>query len=91
MSCSTLVTVCAACLHASCWQGAFYCEDYISAGTVEKTVAELQTLRKLGVVREHPSWWDVCPERGVAKRACYCADCKKLRASADWWGRQAAS
>lgn len=49
---SRLVTVCDACLQATCWQGEFYCESYKTAGTVEKTVAEL---RELGL--EHPSWW----------------------------------
>ena len=38
------VTVCASCLRASCWQGEFYCEDYKSAGTVEKTIDELLAL-----------------------------------------------
>ena len=32
------ITVCASCLRASCWQGEFYCDDYKSAGTVEKTI-----------------------------------------------------
>ena len=48
-----LVTVCSACLQATCWQGIFYCNDYQTAGTVDKTVAEL---RKLGL--EHPSYWE---------------------------------
>ena len=47
-----LVTVCDACLQASCWQGIYYCDDYQYAGTVQKTVAEL---RELG--RENPSYW----------------------------------
>lgn len=38
------VTVCASCLRASCWQGEFYCDDYKSAGTVEKTMDELLAL-----------------------------------------------
>lgn len=37
-----LVTVCSACFRASCWQGEFYCEEYRSAGTVDKTIAELR-------------------------------------------------
>lgn len=47
-----VVTVCAACLQASCWQGEFYCDDYKTAGTAEKTVAELRALNL-----EHPSYW----------------------------------
>lgn len=46
------VTVCSACLRASCWQGIFYCDDYQIAGTVDKTVSELAELD-----REHPSYW----------------------------------
>jgi hypothetical protein len=46
------VTVCASCLKASCWQGEFYCDDYKSAGTVEKTMTEL-----LELDREHWSYW----------------------------------
>jgi len=47
-----LVTVCSACWRASCWQGKFYCGEYESAGTCEKTVA---TLRRLGL--EHSSYF----------------------------------
>ncbi len=50
------VTVCGACLQASCWQGEFYCDDYKTAGTVEKTVAELRALNL-----EHPSYWEPRP------------------------------
>ena len=46
------VTVCAACLKASCWQGLFYCDEYRTADIVEKTVAELMAL---GL--EHPTYW----------------------------------
>lgn len=49
-----LVTVCDKCLQASCWQGLFYCDDYVTAGTVDKTVAELKKLNL-----EHPSYWSV--------------------------------
>lgn len=48
-----LITVCDNCLMACCWQGIFYCHNYKTAGTVEKTRAELE---KLG--REHPSYWE---------------------------------
>ena len=46
------ITVCSACLLASCWQGQFYCDEYRTAGTVEKTRAELERLNL-----EHPSNW----------------------------------
>ena len=48
-----LVTVCDACLQASCWRGIFYCDEYKTAGTVDKTVKELTALG-----REHPSYWE---------------------------------
>jgi len=47
------VTVCSACLRASCWQGQFYCDEYRTAGTVVKTVAELRA----GQYGEHESYW----------------------------------
>jgi hypothetical protein len=47
-----LITVCDQCLQASCWQGVFYCDDAKTAGTVQKTRAELA---KLG--REHSDYW----------------------------------
>ena len=47
------ITVCSACLQASCWHGEFYCDEYRTAGTVEKTRAELEALG-----REHPSYWE---------------------------------
>jgi hypothetical protein len=46
------VTVCSACLQASCWQGLFYCEAYKTAGTVQKTISELMAL---GL--ESPDYW----------------------------------
>lgn len=54
------VTVCAACLQASCWLGIFMCEQARGAGTVEKTVAELRDLK-----REHPSYWFKDPNTGA--------------------------
>lgn len=39
-----LITVCDACLRACCWNGLFHCDDYQTAGTVEKTIAELDAL-----------------------------------------------
>lgn len=47
-----MITVCDACLQASCWQGLFYCDKYKTAGIVQKTEAELLTL---GL--EHSSYW----------------------------------
>ncbi len=47
-----MITVCAACLRASCWQGKFLCEDYLTAGTAEKTREELEAL---GL--ENPDYW----------------------------------
>lgn len=38
------VTVCDQCLRASCWQGEFMCDEARSAGTIQKTRAELGTL-----------------------------------------------
>lgn len=53
MNKSATVTVCSACLQASCWKGIFFCDDYMHAGTVERTVEEL---RALGL--EHPSYFE---------------------------------
>jgi hypothetical protein len=50
---SETVTVCSLCLQASCWQGKFMCHDSDIAGTVEKTIPELEAL---GL--EHPSYWE---------------------------------
>jgi hypothetical protein len=54
-----LVTVCAACLRASCWQGKFYCQQYRTAGTRRMHVSELRALD-----REHSFYWDEACERG---------------------------
>jgi len=51
-----LVTVCDKCFCASCWQGDFFCQGAISAGTVRLPVKEL---RRLG--HEHESYW--APDR----------------------------
>ena len=47
------ITICDKCLKASCWLGVFMCWESDVAGTVEKTVEELQKLNL-----EHPDWWD---------------------------------
>ena len=44
--------VCSACKCASCWMGQFYCDDYVSAGLVRATEAQL---RELNV--EDPSYF----------------------------------
>lgn len=53
------ITVCDFCLRAACWQGKHMCGDYLTAGTVEKTVAEL---RKLDL--EHPCFWTARAQDG---------------------------
>ncbi len=53
------VTVCSVCWRAACWQGVFLCDDYLDAGTVEKTVSEL---RQLGRESEH--YWTLSREGG---------------------------
>lgn len=55
------VTVCAACNHACCWQGVFYCEDYKSVGTKEITIAEARKLNQ-----EHPDYW--LADEGIKQR-----------------------
>ncbi|MCG8417611.1 MAG: hypothetical protein MJE77_06660 [Proteobacteria bacterium] len=46
------ITVCSACLRASCWHGEFYCDEYKEAGTVEKSIEDLRALDL-----EHESYW----------------------------------
>lgn len=48
------VTVCGACLTASCWHGEFMCEKSRTAKTVQRSVAELRALN-----REHPQNYSV--------------------------------
>lgn len=47
------VTVCKACLCASCWQGNFFCEEAKTAGTATRTVRQLLQ----GNVRESLEHW----------------------------------
>ncbi len=49
-----VVTVCDKCFKASCWHGIFMCDDAQTAGTVDKTVAQL---RELNV--ENKDWYSV--------------------------------
>ena len=48
----TKITVCDKCLRASCWQGIFLCDENLGAGTVEKSVSELEKL-----FLENPNYW----------------------------------
>jgi len=48
-----VVTVCASCLRACCWQGEFMCDAADISGTVEKTVGELRAGRH----GEHEHYW----------------------------------
>ena len=48
-----MITVCAACLCASCWQGAFMCDEAYNVGTVDLPISNL---REMG--REHPQYWE---------------------------------
>jgi len=43
------VTVCDHCLCASCWHGEHGCQEYLTAGTVQRKASELDKLN-----REHP-------------------------------------
>lgn len=58
----TVVTVCAACNRASCWQYAFLCEEASTAATKDMRVADLLPLRL-----ESPHYWDIDPAWGVAR------------------------
>lgn len=53
VSLDPLITVCDACLCASCWQGVFYCQRYKSAGTKRMRRSELAALD-----RESPDYWE---------------------------------
>ena len=47
-----VITVCANCGRASCWQGAFYCDEAKTADIKQITV---RTARAMG--KENPTWW----------------------------------
>lgn len=47
-----LVTVCSACLRASCWQELFVCDDHRHAPTEQRTRGELRAMDL-----EHSSYW----------------------------------
>jgi hypothetical protein len=61
MSDDDLITVCAACLQASCWQGIFMCDQSRNANIGEKTRRELKALNL-----EHPSYWKTDKELAQA-------------------------
>ena len=48
-----IITVCAECLQASCWNGEFMCEKARTAATTTRTVRELRELNY-----EHPDHWE---------------------------------
>lgn len=54
------VTVCAACLRASCWHGTFLCDASDTADVTTRTVAELDALD-----REHPDYFSAARVREV--------------------------
>jgi hypothetical protein len=43
------------------------CDDAKGEGIVSLSVERLKVLN-----REHSSWWNICPEHGVALRECKC-------------------
>ena len=47
-----MITVCDSCLRASCWQRDWTCNNYLTAGSVEKSAEEL---KKLSL--ENPDYW----------------------------------
>lgn len=49
------ITVCAACLNASCWHGEFMCEEAMNADIIQKTVKELRKIRDSTV---NPNNWE---------------------------------
>lgn len=52
-----VITVCDACFQASCWQGEFFCDDYMDAGIVDLPVSELIRRQERGY-HEHPDYWN---------------------------------
>jgi hypothetical protein len=56
-----MVTVCASCLMASCWQGDFCCQDYMTADITHKSVKELAKLN-----RENSCYWKTDEELATA-------------------------
>ena len=48
----TLITVCASCLNACCWQGLFYCDEAKTADTVQLPLSLLTAMNL-----EHKDYW----------------------------------
>lgn len=65
-----LITVCDKCLRASCWHGEFMCQEAGTAGTVQKTAAEL---REIGA--EHADYYS----RKNVERVCGGSDWTEKR------------
>lgn len=61
-----LITVCDACLQASCWQAKFFCDKAQSAGTVD-----LPVMRLLELNLEHPSYWLNDPRAEEYRRSAH--------------------
>ena len=57
-----VITVCNACLCATCWHGLFLCNESRNAGTVEKKVRDLKKLNL-----EHPKYWSIKHLNKVSK------------------------
>lgn len=53
-----LITVCDACFRSCCWQGEFMCDEARTAGSTNKTVAELRKLHaENDFYRESEHYW----------------------------------
>ena len=58
-----LITVCSACLRATCWHAEMHCGRHREAGVVTRTVGELQQINA-----EHPSRYSVEKVREVTRQ-----------------------
>ena len=64
MSDGDLITVCAACQRATCWQGEFYCDAYKTANIKQMRRGDLAKL-----ALEHPCYWLTDEELANKRRA----------------------
>ena len=76
-----LITVCAACQQATCWQGEFYCEAYKTANIKQMRRGDLAKL-----ALEHPCYWLTDEElankrRTERRRRCFTTTVKSLNVS----------
>lgn len=55
-----LITVCASCLTAACWQAKFMCQQSAHANVAKKPIRELRALN-----REHEDYWHPDCEAGL--------------------------